>query len=143
MTPLQRQLVERSAEAVEAARRAVADGDASTGANRAYYAMFYAAWALLADEPEIGRWHRSIHVAFGERFVKTGRLDARLHRWLLDAFDLRLLADYDLMTAIEIEIVAETVEQAAEFLASASALLADRSRAGRESAPSRPARRGR
>ena len=123
MTPLQRQLLDRSAEAVEAARRAVADGDGSTGANRAYYAMFYAAWALLADEPEIGRRHRSIRVAFGERFVKTGRLESRLHRWLLDAFDLRLLADYDPMTDIEIDIVAETVAQAADFLASASALL--------------------
>jgi uncharacterized protein (UPF0332 family) len=56
--------------------------------------------------------------------VKTGRLDPRLHRWLLDAFDLRLLADYDPMTDIEIDIVAETVEQAGDFLASASALLA-------------------
>jgi uncharacterized protein (UPF0332 family) len=125
LTPLQRQLLGRSAEAVEAARRAVADGDGSTGANRAYYAMFYAAWALLADEPETGRRHRSIHVAFGERFVKTRRLDPRLHRWLLDAFDLRLLADYDPMTTIEIDIVAETVEQSGDFLASASALLAD------------------
>jgi uncharacterized protein (UPF0332 family) len=124
VTPLQRQLLDRSAETVEAGRRAVADGDASTGANRAYYAMFYAAWALLADEPEIGRRHRSIHVAFGERFVKTHRLDAQLHRWLLDAFDLRLLADYDPMTTIEIDVVAETVEQAADFLASASALVA-------------------
>jgi uncharacterized protein (UPF0332 family) len=123
LTPLQRQLLDRSGEAVEAGRRAVADGDASTGANRAYYAMFYAAWALLADEPEIGRRHRSIHVAFGERFVKTRRLDAQLHRWLLDAFDLRLLADYDPMITIEIDVVAETVGQAGDFLASASALL--------------------
>ena len=123
MTPLQRQLVDRSAEAVEAGRRAVAHGDASTGANRAYYAMFYAAWALLGDEPEIGLRHRSVHVAFGERFVKTQRLDAQLHRWLLDAFDLRLLADCDPMTELEIDIVVETVEQATDFLASASALL--------------------
>lgn len=85
--------------------------------------MFYAAWALLADEPEIGRRHRSIHVAFGERFVKTQRLDARLHRWLLDACDLRLLADYDPMTELEIEVVAETAEQAGDFLATASAEL--------------------
>jgi uncharacterized protein (UPF0332 family) len=124
VTPLQRQLLDRSTETVEAARRAVADGDGPTGANRAYYGMFYAAWALLADEPEIGRRHRSIHVAFGERFVKTRRLDPRLHRWLLDAFDLRLLADYDPQTDIEIDVVIETVEQAADFLAGASGLLA-------------------
>lgn len=106
-----------------AARRAVAEGDRSTGANRAYYAMFYAAWALLADEPDVGRRHRSVHAAFGERFVRSGRLHARLHRWLLDAFDLRLLADYDPTTEVEIEIVAETVGQAGDFLAAASALL--------------------
>jgi len=31
---------------------------------------------------------------FGEQFAKSGRLDPKFHRWLLDAFDRRLQGDY-------------------------------------------------
>ena len=123
MTPLQARLLERAAEAVAAAGLAASGSDGRTAANRAYYAMFFAAWALVAETPELGRRHRAVHAAFGERFARTGRLDPRLHRWLLDAFDLRLLADYDPLTDVEPEITRETIEQASEFVRAAAALL--------------------
>jgi len=58
------------------------------------------------------RSHGAVQAAFGIRFATTARLDPRLHRWLLDAFDLRLLADYDPMWTLEAESIRETVEQA-------------------------------
>lgn len=126
VTPPQARLLERASEAVEAARLAASGSDGRTAANRAYYAMFFAAWALVAGTPEVGRRHQAVHAAFGERFARTRRLDPRLHRWLLDAFDLRLLADYDPLTEVEPEITGETVDQAAEFVRMATTLLRQR-----------------
>jgi uncharacterized protein (UPF0332 family) len=85
--------------------------------------MFYAAWALIADEPDIGRRQRSVHAAFGLRYAKPGLVDPRLHRWLLDAFDLRQVADYDPLTDIEPEAVVDMVSQADEFVLAVRAFL--------------------
>jgi uncharacterized protein (UPF0332 family) len=110
--------------AVAAATRNLDAGDAATAANRAYYAMLYAALAaLLTDDVEVRR-HSAVHAAFGARFAKTARLDPRLHRWLLDAFDLRLLADYDPLWTLEAEAVRETVEQATRMIDTIEAWLA-------------------
>ena len=43
---------------------------------RAYYAMFYAASALLASEGISRSKHSGVHSAFGERFVKGGPIEA-------------------------------------------------------------------
>jgi uncharacterized protein (UPF0332 family) len=120
---IQARLLGRADGCVAAARSAAAHEDSVTVANRAYYAMFYAAWSLVADEPDVGRRHRSVHSAFGLRYAKPGLVEPQLHRWLLDAFDLRQVADYDPLTDIEPEAVADMVGQADEFVAAARAFL--------------------
>lgn len=117
MTPEQKRLLEMARRAVEAAERSIAADDAATAANRAYYAMLYAAQAALAGEDVGVRSHGAVHAAFGARFAKTRRLDPALHRWLLDAFDLRLLADYDPMWTLEAVSIQETVDQAGRMIA--------------------------
>lgn len=116
MNPQQRRLLEVARRACEAAERSIAADDAATAANRAYYAMLYAAQAALVGEEVEVRSHGAVHAAFGIRFAKTARLDPRLHRWLLDAFDLRLLADYDPMWTLEAESIGETVVQAGRMI---------------------------
>ncbi|MDR3545022.1 MAG: HEPN domain-containing protein [Candidatus Limnocylindrales bacterium] len=116
MNPEQRRLLEMARRAHEAAARSISANDAATAANRAYYAMLYAAQAALVGEQVEVRSHGAVHAAFGIRFAKTARLDPRLHRWLLDAFDLRLLADYDPMWTLEAESIRETVEQAGHMI---------------------------
>jgi uncharacterized protein (UPF0332 family) len=64
-----------------------------------------------------------VHALFGEHFSKTGRLDPKFHRWLLQTFAGRLQADYSFETVITGNEVTTTIEQAREFLASAEALL--------------------
>jgi uncharacterized protein (UPF0332 family) len=103
--------------AIESARRSIVADDAATAANRAYYAMLYAAQAALAGENVDVRSHGAVHAAFGARFAKTARLEPRLHRWLLDASDLRLLADYDPMWTLEAVSIQETVDQAGHMIA--------------------------
>ncbi len=116
MTPEQERLLEIARRAVRAAERSISADDAATAANRAYYAMLYAAQAALVGEEVEVRSHGAVHAAFGSRFAKTRRLDPRLHRWLLDAFDLRLLADYDPMWTLEAASLQETVDQAQSMI---------------------------
>lgn len=116
MNPRQGRLLEMARRAVEAAERSIAADDGATAANRAYYAMLYAAQAALAGEDVDVRSHGAVHAAFGARFAKTARLDPRLHRWLLDAFDLRLLADYDPEWTLEASSIRETVDQAGDMI---------------------------
>ena len=89
MNPQERRLLEVARRAREATERSISADDAATAANRAEYAMLYAAQAALVGEEMEVRSHGAVHAAFGIRFAETARLDPRVHRWLLDAFDLR------------------------------------------------------
>lgn len=128
MTPEQERLLAKAREALAAAHRSIAAGDGSTAANRAYYAMLHAVLAALAGEGVELRRHGAVHAAFGARFAKTRRLDPRYHRWLLDAFDLRLLADYDPYWSLDATSIAETADQARVLIDGIDGFLAERSR---------------
>jgi uncharacterized protein (UPF0332 family) len=92
-------------------------------ASRAYYAMFYVAEALLAARDLQFSKHSAVHSAFGEHFAKTGLLDVKYHRWLLDAFDARLEADYEIEIDIQPDDARTMIEQAKEFASVARRLL--------------------
>lgn len=81
--------------------------------------MFHAAEAvLLALGLELST-HSATHAAFGLHFSKTGRLAPQLHRYMLDAFDARLTADYDVTVKLRVEQVQEILAHAREFVAAA------------------------
>ncbi len=116
-------LLEKARRAIQAAETLLQHGDADFAAGRAYYAMFYAAEALLNEKGFHSRKHGGIHALFGEHFTKTGAMDPKYHRFLLDAYDRRLQADYGFEAVIGREEAARTIEQAREFLAEAEKLL--------------------
>jgi uncharacterized protein (UPF0332 family) len=116
-------LLERSEAAIRAAERAAEADDAETAANRAYYAMFYAVSALLASDGVTLRRHSAVVAAFGERFVRTARVEAAMHRALLSAFGLRQAADYDPMATITIASVRPVIDDARAMLAVADRIL--------------------
>ena len=111
-----RGLLHKASRAIRAAETLRQTEDLDFAAGRAYYAMFYAAEALLVERGLQFRRHGGVHAAFGEHFVKTGLLDTKLHRWLLDAFDRRILADYGVEAIPSDEDVAGLIEHAREFL---------------------------
>lgn len=121
-----RKLLEKAERAIEAAER-LAEGFPEFAAGRAYYAMFYVAEALLAAKGQRFAKHGGVHAAFGEHLVKTGELDPRYHRWLLDAFDRRVTADYAVEASIGPEEAARMIEQAKELLAVGRRHLEERS----------------
>ncbi len=85
--------------------------------------MLHAAQALLRERNLRYRKHASVHASYGEAFAKTGLLDPKYHRWLLDAFDDRLRGDYDIDVAFDRESVTKRIEQAREFVGAARRFL--------------------
>lgn len=120
-------LIEKAERALRAARLLQAEGEVDAAVNRSYYAMFYAASALLSNDGRRFRKHSAVHAALGEHFAKTGAIDTKYHRWLLDAFDLRTVGDYGVDVALTAADAQTTIEHAAEFLTAARARLAGES----------------
>jgi uncharacterized protein (UPF0332 family) len=117
------QLLEKAERAIQAADVLLASHGPEFAAGRAYYAMFYTAEALLHERGLAFSKHGALHAAYGKEFTKSGLLDPKFHRWLLDAFAVRLQEDYDAETLVSGERVEEMLEQARTFLAAARELL--------------------
>ena len=110
------QLLDKAQRALGAAKTLLDHGDADFAAGRAYYAMFYVAEALLHEKDLRSRKHAGVIALFGESFAKTGAMDAKFHRWLLDAFDKRILADYGIEAVLTREDSTQMITQAQDFL---------------------------
>jgi uncharacterized protein (UPF0332 family) len=118
-----RKFLEKAGRTLRAAEGLLREGDYESVAGRCYYAMLHAAQALLRERGLRYRKHAGVHAAYGEHFAKTGLLDPKYHRWLLDAFDDRLRGDYDIDASFDKESVARRIVQAREFLDSARRFL--------------------
>lgn len=130
-----RQLLEKAERALQAAQTLLDTGDAEFSAGRVYYAMLYGAQALLRENDlQFGK-HSGVHAAFGQHFAKTGVLDPKYHRWLLDAFDERLQGDYGFQVRFNMQAVATRLEQAHEFLREIKRCLEEGNQPTREDHP--------
>ncbi len=93
------------------------DGHADFAASRAYYGCFYVAEALLFSEGLNYSRHSQVVAQFGRHFAKTGELDARYHRLLIEAFRLRQVADYSAAPeTVSKEDAEHTIREGKEFL---------------------------
>ena len=107
--------------ACSSARVLLERGDADGAANRAYYAMFDATRAaLLASgapvDPNAVRTHRGLIRLFGEFLVKDGPISKDMWRFLNEAFEIRLTADYDGQFVEPVD-AQKVVDQAEAFIA--------------------------
>lgn len=84
--------------------------------SKSYYAMFYAASALVRTKDLRPSKHSAIIAAVGEHFAKPGLIDRRLHRQLIDMFDERQIADYEVLLAITEEQAQEGLQAAEQFV---------------------------
>lgn len=115
---------------MEAARRSLAGaqynfdgGFWSIATSRSYYACFYAASALLLTKDITRSKHSAVLAAFRQYFVKEGEIEAEYSDILGEAFDLRQVADYDMVGFVDesraqamIDNTRRFVERAADFL---------------------------
>jgi uncharacterized protein (UPF0332 family) len=116
-------LVAKAQRNLRGARLLASAGLSELAASRAYYAMFYLAQALLINMGLTYSSHAAVGAAFGLQFAKTRLLPPRLHRYLLESFDLRQTSDYG-TTTVSSEAAQEVIGWADEFLAAANAYLA-------------------
>jgi len=110
-----KQLLSKASEAIQAAELLFEGELFDFAAGRAYYAMFYAAEALLFERGLEFSKHSGVHAAFGKHFAKSGEMNAKYHRYLLEAFESRLEADYGVEIDIGSDAVRELIERAIEF----------------------------
>ncbi|MGQ9755827.1 MAG: HEPN domain-containing protein [Desulfotomaculales bacterium] len=116
------ELMGKARESLAAARLLYREGYFAFAASRAYYAMFHAAQAALLGRGLSFSKHTAVIAAFGRELAKPGLVPAHLHRYLLDAFDLRQISDYGAPGAVGREQAAAVLTRAEEFIASVAAL---------------------
>jgi uncharacterized protein (UPF0332 family) len=85
--------------------------------NRAYYATFYAANALLATKGLARGKHSGTISAFRQSFVKPGLIEPEYSAIYGSLMDDRHISDYDMDTRIEPEQAESDVESARKFVA--------------------------
>lgn len=84
-------------------------------ANRAYYAVFYCACALLLTEGVKTKKHEGARVKFHELFMKTGRIDRAAGQILERNFESRQSADYDMEAELSETEATELLNGARRF----------------------------
>ena len=108
--------IERAEQAVDAAHKLFLEGYFDFAASRAYYAVFYAASALLLKEGLEFRKHSGVIAAIHQQFIKTGRLDNEMGKNLNWLFELRNIGDYGVTVHVPKEEAEKAVDAARSFL---------------------------
>lgn len=92
--------------------------------NRAYYAVFYAATAVLAKRDLSSSRHTGIVSMFGGEFVKKGLVSPDLGRILHRLFELRQRSDYHSPAEPTRESAGECIREAEKFIEEIKVFLA-------------------
>jgi uncharacterized protein (UPF0332 family) len=112
----QQQLLEKSRESLQAAQLLVDNNLSALAAARAYYVMFYIAEAFLLGEDLTFSSHSAVIAAFGRVFAKTKRLPVDYHRYLINAQEKRIEADYNLNPNITSKEAQRIIDEAKNML---------------------------
>ncbi len=123
MKPEIQAYLQKADRALRVAQNLLATGFGAEAAARAYYAMFYAAQALLKENGIQRVKHSAVHAAFGQHLVKAGKIEAKFHRMLIDARETRELA-YTIGEDVSAETALLQVKNAEEFIFVVKTLLA-------------------
>lgn len=123
MKPEVQSLVQKARDSLRAAEVLYREGFADFCASRAYYALFYAAEALLLEHDQSFSSHSAVIAAFGKEFAKTSLLDPKYHRYLLDAQDSRNVGDYGVGPGVTTAQAQKVLDWAHDFIAAAERYL--------------------
>jgi len=116
-------LLEKSRNALESAELLLDAKFFDASVSRAYYAMFYAAEALLLSKNLEFSSHKSVISLFGKHFVKTKIFKPEIGRQLNKAFEKRLLGDYSYSSKTQEQTAKEVMNWAKQFLKEAKSSL--------------------
>ncbi len=79
--------------------------------------------ALLLSKGMSFSKHSAVIAAFGEHFALPGLLDAKFHRYLIEGFEVRQVADYEAREEVSQATARTTLDRASEFLQAAKSFL--------------------
>jgi len=114
--------MEKAGKSLEMARMIQKEGQPDFSVSRAYYAMFYAAEALLLSRGMHFSKHSSVIGAFNKEFVRTGLFPGEMTRTLQKAFDFRMQGDYSI-EPVPPETAEAVIEGASRFVESVKGFL--------------------
>jgi uncharacterized protein (UPF0332 family) len=91
--------------------------------NRAYYAFFYAATALLLTLDIVRSKHSGVLAAFREHFVKSEAFPVQDSHAYGEAFELRNVTDYEMLGKADSDLARAVTENAGRFVDHCTAFL--------------------
>ncbi len=114
----------RQAEEAIADARLLMENKRPAGAvNRAYYAAFYGACALLDSTGLKANSHQATIALLHREFVRTGKLERDPMREYTRLFEARMTGDYGSYLAVNGELARECFDSATHFLDEVKRLL--------------------
>jgi uncharacterized protein (UPF0332 family) len=116
MKPDVQALINKAKDCLGAAKTLEKDGYNDFATSRAYYAMFYVAEAMLLQLGLSYSKHSAVISAFGREYAKTGIIDSKFHRWLIDAQDFRNIGDYGIEAHVLEDDANSVCQWASEFI---------------------------
>jgi len=116
--------LEGAHEALHTAHYNLDGGYYGVAVNRAYYAFFYAATALLLTLDITRSKHAGVMAAFREHFVKTGDFPAEDSLAYGKAFESRNITDYEMLGKADLDQARAIVENAEQFIERCATFLA-------------------
>ncbi|MCB1189939.1 MAG: HEPN domain-containing protein [Leptospiraceae bacterium] len=108
-------LLEKAYQSIKAAEILLKTNHPSFSASRSYYTMFYIAEALLLSKNLSFSKHSAVIANFGKEFIKTGVIESKFHRYLIDAFEIRSIGDYEFMQVVDNDIANEVLLHSVEL----------------------------
>lgn len=108
--------IENAHEVLNVARLNLNNDYYGSACNRAYYAVFYAASALLFTKAMTYGKHSAVISAFRQHFIKTGEFDAKWSEVYQRIMSHRQTGDYDINLRVEKEQAAGDVQDAQAFV---------------------------
>lgn len=120
MNKTAQKFLEKAEEAQRASNLVLTYKDPESAASLAYSGLFFTAQALLqAKEVTYRHSHSAVIKMYGIKYAKTQEMDAKFHRYLIDARKLAVIADHRIDKHVNEEQVREIQAWAEEFIKAA------------------------
>jgi uncharacterized protein (UPF0332 family) len=117
--------LEKARESLNSAAIDLANQQASTAVNRAYYCIFHSMRAILAMDGFDSKKHSGVIAYFRKEYIKTKIFDPTYSTIIEEAFNMRNNSDYVDFFETTMDDAREQVENAKLFLSAVEAYLQD------------------
>jgi uncharacterized protein len=98
------------------AKKLLADGDYDDAVSRAYYSAFHAASGVLLSEGLTAETHSGLVNLFGMHFVKSGKFEKKIGKYLSNLKEERESGDYEVFSAVDQEEAKVALKEAEVFV---------------------------